>query len=180
MAHIGEKTIAQLENRWIEYRKSHGLDVPAEPESECLFKSSVKPFGYSCVLELSTAEPKTKDKGKGRAAPDVDGPMSGTSQETTKKTRKTTAKAYIPTQGSGAYAILLALILAIDRPEVTTQVFLTKSEIIRTAQEYCDTSFEHSEKGTYFTAWSGMKTLVNKGYVYVTGNPHKHCLTEEG
>lgn len=162
LAHIGEKTIAQLENRWIEYRKSHGLDVPAEPE------------------KLSTAEPKTKDKGKGCAAPDVDGPMSGTSQETTKKTRKTTAKAYIPTQGSGAYAILLALILAIDRPEVTTQVFLTKSEIIRTAQEYCDTSFEHSEKGTYFTAWSGMKTLVNKGYVYVTGNPHKHCLTEEG
>jgi crossover junction endonuclease MUS81 len=25
-----------------------------------------------------------------------------------------------------------------------------------------------------------MKTLVNKGYVYVTGNPHKYCLTEEG
>ncbi|KIR54232.1 crossover junction endonuclease MUS81 [Cryptococcus gattii Ru294] len=157
LAHIGEKTIAQLENRWIEYRKIKGLDVPAEPE-----------------------KPKTKGKGKGRAAPDDDVAMSGTSQETVKKTRRTTAKAYIPIQGSGAYGILLALILAVDRPEVTTQVFLTKSEIIRTAQEYCDTSFEHSEKGTYFTAWSGMKTLVNKGYVYVTGNPHKHCLTEEG
>lgn len=131
------------------------------------------------LLEASAAEPKTKDKGKGRAAPDDDA-MSGTSQETVKKTRRTTAKAYIPIQGSGAYGILLALILAIDRPEVSTQVFLTKSEIIRTAQGYCDTSFEHSEKGTYFTAWSGMKTLVNKGYVYVTGNPHKHCLTEEG
>lgn len=131
-------------------------------------------------LEPSALEPKTKDKGKGHAAPDDDVAMSGTPQATVKKSRRTTAKAYIPIQGSGAYGILLALILAIDRPEVTTQVFLTKSEIIRTAQEYCDTSFEHLEKGTYFTAWSGMKTLVNKGYVYVTGNPHKYCLTEEG
>lgn len=38
LAHIGEKTIAQLENRWIEYRKIKGLDVPAEPESEYPFE----------------------------------------------------------------------------------------------------------------------------------------------
>lgn len=65
LAHIGEKTIAQLENRWIEYRKSNDLDVPAEPESECLFKLSVKPFGYSCVsqdfLHQSLKE-KTKER----------------------------------------------------------------------------------------------------------------------
>lgn len=74
----------------------------------------------------------------------------------------------------------MALVLAIDRPQVTTSVYLTKSEIIRTAKAYSDSSYEHSEKGTYFTAWNGMKTMVNKGLVYVTGNPHKYCLTEEG
>jgi crossover junction endonuclease MUS81 len=74
----------------------------------------------------------------------------------------------------------MALVLAIDQPEITTIVYLTKSEIIRTAKEYSDSSYEHSEKGTYFTAWSGMKTLIGKGLVYMTGNPNKFCLTEEG
>lgn len=59
-------------------------------------------------------------------------------------------------------------------------MFLTKSEVIRGGQAYSDSSYEHSEKGTYFNAWASMKTLVGKGYVYVTGNPHKYCLTEEG
>lgn len=75
---------------------------------------------------------------------------------------------------------MLGLVLAIKEPEIDTQVFLTKSELIRGAQPYSTASYDHSEKGTYFTAWSGMKTLVGKGYVYVTGNPHKYCLTEEG
>jgi crossover junction endonuclease MUS81 len=74
----------------------------------------------------------------------------------------------------------MALVLAIDRPEIETSVYLTKSEIIRVAKEYSDSSYEHSEKGTYFTAWAGMKSLVGKGLVYMTGNPNKFCLTEEG
>ncbi|ODO10868.1 hypothetical protein I350_01467 [Cryptococcus amylolentus CBS 6273] len=160
---VGDKTVSQLEKRWAEYCKANGKEVPPEPE---------KP-----------APKTTKAKDKARAAPDDDDGLD----EPPKKARKAPApktpkasKAYIPNQGTGAYAILMALVLAIDQPQVTTEVFLTKSEIIRTAQEYCDVSFEHSERGTYYTAWSGMKTLVSKGYVYVTGNPHKHCLTEEG
>ena len=97
-----------------------------------------------------------------------------------KKRKAAKPKTYIPQRGSGGYGILLGLVLAVENPEVDTQVFLTKSELIRKAQPYSDASYEHSEKGTYFTAWSGMKTLVSKGYVYVTGNPHKYCLTEEG
>jgi crossover junction endonuclease MUS81 len=89
-------------------------------------------------------------------------------------------KQYIPQRGSGGYGILMALVLAIDRPELGTTVYLTKSEVIKGAKEYSDSSYEHSEKGTYFTAWSGMKTLVGKGLVYMTGNPNKFCLTEEG
>ena len=122
-------------------------------------------------------------KGKARVGPigddasgsDIDQPASPP-----KKRKVTKPKMYIPQRGSGGYGILLSLILAIDQPLLNTQVFLTKSEVIRGAQPFSDSSYEHSEKGTYFTAWASMKTLVGKGYIYVTGNPHKYCLTEEG
>ena len=97
-----------------------------------------------------------------------------------KKRKPSKPKVYIPAKGSGGYGLLIGLVLAIERPEINTQVFLTKGELIRTAQPYSDSSYEHSEKGTYFNAWSSMKSLVSKGYVYVTGNPHKYCLTPEG
>lgn len=123
-------------------------------------------------------------KGKSKAA---DTPESGSESDSTEfvpvqaKKRKTAKpKPYIPNRGSGGYGILLSLVLAIDQPSLNTQVFLTKSMVIRGAQLYSDSSYEHSEKGTYITAWNNMKTLVGKGYVYVTGNPHKYCLTEEG
>ena len=32
----------------------------------------------------------------------------------------------------------------------------------------------------FYTAWNSMKTLLEKGYVYKSGNPPKFCLTEEG
>ncbi len=97
-----------------------------------------------------------------------------------KKRKATKPKTYIPAKGSGGYGILLGLVLSIEQPTINTQVFLTKNEVIRKSQPYSDSSYDHSEKGTYFTAWNSMKTLVGKGYVYVTGNPHKYCLTEEG
>lgn len=136
---------------------------------------------------------KGKEKAKSTAASDADGILhdsdsedgeNSEAQEPVGKKRKAAPKKppkqYIPQRGSGGYGILLALILAIDRPLNTTTVYQTKSEIIRVAKEYSDSSYEHSEKGTYFTAWSGMKTMVNRGLVYMTGNPHKFCLTEEG
>ena len=97
-----------------------------------------------------------------------------------KKRKPAKPKTYIPAKGSGGYGLLLGLVLAIENPTANTQVFLTKSELIRNSQPYSDASYDHAEKGTFFTAWNSMKTLVSKGYVYVTGNPHKYCLTEEG
>jgi len=97
-----------------------------------------------------------------------------------KKRKAAKPKTYIPQHGSGGYGLLLGLVLAIENPLSNTQVFLTKSELTRNSQPYSDASYDHSEKGTYFTAWNSMKTLVNRGYIYVTGNPHKYCLTEEG
>lgn len=97
-----------------------------------------------------------------------------------RKKRATAPKVYIPQKGSGAYGILIALLLQIEDPEDTIQVFLTKLEIIRIAQPFCDSSYEHAERGGYQTAWNGIKTLISKGYVFVSGSPHKYCLTEEG
>ncbi|KAK6903081.1 hypothetical protein I203_108343 [Kwoniella mangroviensis CBS 8507] len=156
LQHIGEKTVAILEKKWKTYCEENDI-----------------------VMESPA---KTKNKGKSRATPsDDESTNSSIEAAPKKKARKASKpKAYIPAKGSGSYGILMSLVLAIDNPQINTQVFLTKSEVIRGAQDYCDSSYDHSEKGTYFTAWSGMKTLVNKGYVYVTGNPHKYCLTEEG
>ncbi|WWD16092.1 hypothetical protein CI109_100517 [Kwoniella shandongensis] len=161
LQHIGEKTVAILEKKWKVHCEENGIVVES---------------------------PTKKAKGKARAVasdldPDDASLLSDSADQAPKpkKARKPSKpKPYIPARGSGPYGILLALVLAIDQPEINTQVFLTKNEIIRVAQEFCDASYEHSEKGNYFTAWSGMKTLVNRGYVYVTGNPQKHCLTEEG
>lgn len=105
---------------------------------------------------------------------------TGTGTKTAAEKPPKQPKTYIPAKDSGGYGILMGLVLAIERPHLSTQVFLSKTELIRKAQPYSETSYDHSEKGTYHSAWSSMKTLVGKGYVYVTGNPQKYCLTEEG
>lgn len=125
----------------------------------------------------------TERRPKARSTSPADSTRSGSPGAEKAKKKKVASKVpktYIPQPRSGAYALLLGLVLAIDHPERSTTVFLTKTELIRLAQPYSDASFTHSEKGAYYTAWNSMKTLVNKGYIYVTGNPHKYCLTEDG
>lgn len=72
------------------------------------------------------------------------------------------------------------IVAAADEPDEARMTYLTRGEIVRFAQPFCDSSYDHSERGTWVTAWNGMKTLVNKGYVLVQGLPHRYCLTEEG
>ena len=171
LAGIGPKTVSILEVKWKKHCEENGLSLPGTPESE--------PSGVR--RELIGAERTAKGKAKAAPTPDTDSESEENLAPSLLKKRKTTKlKTYIPQRGSGGYGILLSLVLAIDQPTINTQVLVTKSEVIRGAQPFSDTSYEHSEKGTYLTAWSNMKTLVCKGYVYVTGNPHKYCLTEEG
>ncbi|WVO14012.1 hypothetical protein L204_101637 [Cryptococcus depauperatus] len=168
LAHIGIKTISMLEKRWIEWRKENETDHVQDND-----KSPFQPSAESQNTE--------KDKISICPAPiNVEQLQPGCSQSAVKRKRATIPRLYTPLRGSGAYGILIALVLAIDQPDSCTQVFLTKSEIIRVAKLYCETSYEQSAPGSYSTAWSGMKTLVSKGCVYVTGNPHKYCLTEAG
>ncbi|KAE8148120.1 hypothetical protein BDV25DRAFT_22564 [Aspergillus avenaceus] len=93
-----------------------------------------------------------------------------------KKPRK--ARPYAPALRSGPYAILLGLATLGENSSQS----LTKAQVIERAQPYCDSSFTApSDPGKYFTAWSSMKTLLQKELVYDHGHPaKKYALTEEG
>jgi crossover junction endonuclease MUS81 len=92
-----------------------------------------------------------------------------------KKPRKT--KQYVPAFRSGAYAIIVALS---NMPEHGPEG-MAKLDLIDKAQPHCNSSFTASEPGSFYTAWSSMKTLVSKELVYERGRPTKrYALTEEG
>lgn len=92
-----------------------------------------------------------------------------------KKPRKT--KQYVPAFRSGAYALIVALS---NMPEHGPEG-MGKLDLIDSAQPYCNSSFTASEPGSFYTAWSSMKTLLTKELVYERGRPTKrYALTEEG
>lgn len=92
-----------------------------------------------------------------------------------KKPRKT--KQYVPAFRSGAYALLVALS---NMPEHGPEG-MAKLDLIDAAQPHCNSSFTASEPGSFYTAWSSMKTLLAKELVYERGRPTKrYALTEEG
>lgn len=85
---------------------------------------------------------------------------------------------YVPGIGTGGYAILVTLYgesLKADYPG-----FMLKKELIKLGQRLSDYSFSRPDPGTFYTAWSSMKTLRDKSLVLRTGNPAKFSLTEEG
>lgn len=82
-------------------------------------------------------------------------------------------KQYIPTFRSGAHAILLALLEGGES--------MSKSEIIKNGQVYCDSSFTipESNRTQYsYTAWNSIKILIQKELVEKKGT--KYSLTEPG
>ncbi|KAH8424098.1 crossover junction endonuclease MUS81 [Aspergillus melleus] len=93
-----------------------------------------------------------------------------------KKPRK--AKPYVPALRSGPYALLLGL----GTLDENSNQSMTKTQLIETAQPYCDSSFTTPTDPTkYFTAWNSMKTLIQKDLVYDHGHPLKrYALTEDG
>ena len=88
--------------------------------------------------------------------------------------KRVATRQYIPRFRSGAWAILRAL--ETFPPEAS----VTKAEIVRVAQEFCDASFDTPLDNKYYTAWNSIKILLDKGYVYKSGNPARFCLTDEG
>jgi crossover junction endonuclease MUS81 len=88
--------------------------------------------------------------------------------------RRAPARQYIPKYRSGGWAILRAL--ETFPPDTSA----TKAEIIRAAYEFSDASFDTPQDSKFYTAWNSMKQLLEKGYVYKSGNPPRYCLTDEG
>ncbi|EEZ99114.1 crossover junction endonuclease MUS81 [Tribolium castaneum] len=92
--------------------------------------------------------------------------------------KKTKPKEYIPQPGSGAFAILLTLYEKSLEPNYPGH--LTKADVIKFGQHLCNVSFTKAGPDTRYTAWSSMKTLLEKNLVVKRGNPAKFSLTEEG
>ncbi|KAL9591544.1 MAG: hypothetical protein Q9179_007616, partial [Wetmoreana sp. 5 TL-2023] len=92
-----------------------------------------------------------------------------------KKPRKST-KPYVPQLRSGPYALILGLASIKDDEQVT------KQQLIELAQPHCDASFTATRDTTsFYSAWSSMKTLVNKDLVKETSRPQRrYALTDEG
>lgn len=111
---------------------------------------------------------------------DDEGEGSEGAEALPKKKRRVLPRTYIPAPRSGAYGILIGMLVAQENPDDAIDEQLTRGEIVRHAQAFCEASYDRSEKGTWVTAWNGMKTLVNKGYVSVQGMPHRYSLTHEG
>ena len=103
-----------------------------------------------------------------------DGPPGVSTTTRTGTKRRAPARQYIPKYRSGGWAILRAL------DTFPPDASVTKAEIIRVAHQYCDSSFDTPMDSKFYTAWNSIKTLLERGYVYKSGNPPRYCLTEEG
>ncbi|KAI2792840.1 Crossover junction endonuclease mus81 [Penicillium oxalicum] len=134
------------------------------------------------LCERLTEKLKTHCQENGLPMPQIPGQGSkrtsdtGVAEQPAKKPRK--ARPYVPALRSGPYAILLGLA---TQGESSSQG-MTKAQLIELAQPHCDSSFTAPpDPSKYFTAWSSMRTLIQKEFVYEHGRPlRKYALTEEG
>lgn len=120
--------------------------------------------------------PKRKRAGKSGQTADADEDEDEAAARPAKKPRK--AKPYVPTLRSGPYALLLGL----SSLDGEAAVGLTKDQLIQEAQSHCDSSFTApKDANSYYTAWSSMKTLLDKDLVSEKGRPtRRYMLTDEG
>ncbi|XP_054159299.1 crossover junction endonuclease MUS81-like [Oppia nitens] len=85
---------------------------------------------------------------------------------------------YIPAEGSGGYAILMALI----KWEIENSVdCLGKSDLQNASQEFSSTSMTSGANGSHYNGWHSIKTLVNKKLIERNTQRYAtYYLTESG
>lgn len=166
---IGDGMVARLEKRMAKYCQENGLPMPTRASG-----NKARCANYSSTAWVSKKHCDIEGSGSGskRAGEQLD----DASQESGKRQRRA-PRTYVPRYRSGSYAILLALS---QQSEEFNQQCATKEEIIRIAQNHCNSSFDMPEPGKNYTAWNSIKMLINKGYVWKQGNPPKYMLTESG
>lgn len=155
---FGQTLTKRLTDKLEIYCRENGLPMPERPS-----KSRKRKGAGTASGEGTTGEGDDDDDGEDEPAP------------APKKPRKT--KQYVPAFRSGAYALIVALS---NMPEHGPEG-MAKLDLIDAAQPHCNSSFTASEPGSFYTAWSSMKTLLTKELVYERGRPTKrYALTEEG
>ncbi|CAG8552039.1 18251_t:CDS:2 [Gigaspora rosea] len=154
---IGPGICQRLEMRLKQHCEETGQPVPQRPDELPTLSKSKKSKKSNSQDNLSCDyEPEPKRQ----------------------KTTTTTPKIYVPKYRSGAYAIMLALYKS---SEINSNSSMTKTDLIKEAQRYCDSSFDiPSGNQKFYTAWNSMKTLLDKNYVYKNGYPSRFSLTDSG
>ena len=113
--------------------------------------------------------------GRGRAA----GAFGSPAKKVKKNKPGSCSKEYVPKPRSGAEAVLLALAQAAAQPGYPGH--LGKAELQRLAQPGADQSFTLAGNRTeHYTAWAGVKTLINHELIRRWSNPAKFDITEKG
>lgn len=155
---FGQILAKRLTDKLEIYCRENGLPMPERPSKSRKRKGAARTSGAG-----TTEGEDDDDDNEEEPAP------------APKKPRKT--KQYVPAFRSGAYALIVALS---NIPEHGPEG-MAKLDLIDAAQPHCNSSFTASEPGSFFTAWSSMKTLLTKELVYERGRPTKrYALTEEG
>lgn len=145
---IGPKLCSRLAEKHIEHCNQNGLPLPQKPRRKTKVAADANEASQD---EAEPAEPPAK------------------------KARK--QKEYVPTLGTGAYALVLALSELGEAHQG-----LAKKDLIAKAQPHTTSSFTVPEDNSkFYTAWKSMETLEKKELVQTRGFPNKrYILTEDG
>ncbi|CAB3246865.1 unnamed protein product [Arctia plantaginis] len=116
---------------------------------------------------------------KSTLSPNTDRSSESQNPSTQKNKHQAKAKKYKPAHRSGAYAILIALLEHCK--ENPSENSLTKEELINKAQKHSEESFLRPKPNCFYTAWSNMSRLVNKGLItQIRHKKVRYFLSREG
>ncbi|CAH1766100.1 1752_t:CDS:2 [Entrophospora sp. SA101] len=153
---IGPIICKKLEKKLKEHCDEHDLTMPEPPDE------------ISSSKQVVVTENINQDQEK----------RNSNFFEPKKRKKATSSKTYVPKYRTGPYAIMVALYKSY-KDELTHS--MTKSDLLREAQKYSDTSFEVSNnRRKHYTAWSSVKILLERDYVYKSGCPSRFSLTDIG
>ncbi|WFD35488.1 Crossover junction endonuclease mus81 [Malassezia cuniculi] len=155
---IGAGIASRLETAYAKWCRENGVEMPARPE------------GAS---------------------------QASSSQAASRPPKRRRVREYIPAPRSGAHGILVGLYIKAGNADAPGA---SKPELISLAQPFCDSDYSipggsagadvrslalrqgapGARARSYITAWNSIKTLIDKEYVYKTGNPPIYTLSEQG
>ena len=178
---FGEKLVNDMTSKLQSYCNEYGYTFPQLPpeyapdsvdtESQSSRKSASKKRSQASVNSNDDGDTDYNNNNNN------DDAESGTSRRgSSRPTKRTRKKRYIPEINSGGYAILMALSIY-DKHENG----MTRNEIVKHATQYCTSSFQaNPATGNFHSAWASVNTLIKNEYVLAEGTPKYYFLTDLG